>query len=257
MQKENKETNQQQDPSQQRSELKKEEEKASQQSSADGQSRLKAINPKLLFLSLLESSMRYREAYFREEIELYEQQLEAAREQTFSNPKNNIKNRFSFDRKFDDRKKALVLDAKVKMEKFNKDAYHEIESVTKQLSESAQRAFDEFSTGFALLSEEFMIANSKKDLLIVAQAYNSGKFDAALIHLKNKENEKDAIIHTNPVHHNDGELQKEQPAAGTGATAYAFSESAIAELGHQQERDLQANHHIEPSGDDNGTTDHH
>lgn len=137
----------------------------------------KKVNPKLLYLCLLEAALRYREAYFRDDIELFERQIESYRKPAMT---------FSQKKSFDKLKTGKVLSLRTSMEKFNTAAYKEVENIIGQLPPPLQEVFDEFSTGFALLSEEFLIANDKGDLLAVCKAYNSGKFDEAIASLKEK-----------------------------------------------------------------------
>lgn len=204
--------------------------------------------------------MRYREAYFRDDIEsyeiLYEQDRETKKLAALDklNKAGRTLNIRAFNRDYDKQKKESVDKLRSSLERFNKEAYREIESVTKQFSEVVKTAFDEFATGFALIGEEFIMAEDKHDFLIVCQAYNSGKFKTALQHLKNKEkDEKAKYINVNPVQHNAdvNAVQEEYDVSlRKGSVSATFDQQPIVDLGHQQKRELQVNHHIEPDGND-------
>lgn len=159
--------------------------------------------------------MRYKEAFYRDELEDLEETLRNVRSsqkqmarQFVEGDKGNRKfNEFEFERKYDRSAKNIVLNAKNEAEKFNILAYKEIENVTKNMGPSLYNRFDNYATGFGVLAEEFVKAKNTTEILTVMKIYNAGKLDDLFSTIKNQQDEKEEqpednrdnqSIHDNP-----------------------------------------------------------
>lgn len=143
--------------------------------------------------------MRYREGYFREEIEEYADNIEASRKSFMDDAragltKGQILNERAANRRFDSKAEHMVVTFKNKQEAFNREAYKKIEEVVGQMPTSFKYNFDNYATGFALLMEEFLKAKNTTELLTVCKLYNQGLMDETFNKIKEeRENEKSNI----------------------------------------------------------------
>lgn len=145
---------------------------------------------KIIFLALLEASMRYREATWREDLLIYEQSLRETIPARMDAFKINYKTKFNrepdgstlrnFSRDIDRSIKNSVDVVAQDVNKFNKIAYAEIEKVTKAMSKVGQVSFDNYATGFGVLMEEFVKAKNTTHFLTICKLYNSGAMDKTL-----------------------------------------------------------------------------
>lgn len=140
-----------------------------------------AQHMKIVSFACLEASMRYREAFWREDIEALNEALRKENDFTLNNgtftQKKNILKKIS----------SQVLDLQAKLEKFNGLIYKELEDFNKLFSQENQKSFDNYSTAYGLLADEMLKARNTTDMLIICKMYNAGQMDAALSELKNIE----------------------------------------------------------------------
>lgn len=131
---------------------------------------------KLIYFALLEAAMRYKEGFWREDLEANKQLLTnesygATLEQKLS--PSQIK-------KFEKKMKGLHLDLETQTLKINNIFYKEVEDIRKQFSDKADNVFDTYATGFGLIMEHYLDAKSTGDLLLLCSAYNKGLLDMAI-----------------------------------------------------------------------------
>lgn len=127
--------------------------------------------------------MRYRESYFREDIEEYNKGIN----ETYEAIKITSNMPFSETRKRDAKVKAMTIEFKLKQEAFNKTCYQMIDSLEKMLSPEAKIKFDNYSTAYALMCEELIAAKNTTEIITICKAYNAGEFDELLLTAKAKE----------------------------------------------------------------------
>lgn len=147
------------------------------------------------------------------------------------------------ERKLADKVKGLVLDRKLKMEKYNDAIYKEIEALRKQLSPNADTAFDNFATGFGLLCEEYLKARNTTELLTICKIYNQGQLDDVFAAIKQENHEKNDDDATYDRSSSANAMQEEQPTASTEPTSTDTTTTDTGtqptESRHEQDRDLQ------------------
>lgn len=155
---------------------------------------------RMIFLALLDAAMRYREGYFREEIEGYVVHVESLRGQQLELTKSKLTkgqvlNERIFNRRFDEKAKSMIVNFKNKQEEFNRIAYKKIEEVVENMSPDFKYRFDNYTTGFGILMEEFMAAKNTTELLTICKLYNQGLMESTFAEIRKKrENEKENII---------------------------------------------------------------
>jgi len=162
--------------------------------------------------------MRYREGYFREEIEEYSDNIHASRESYMSDVKSKLTkgqtlNVRATNRKFDDKAEYMVNVFRNKQEAFNRDAYKKIEEVIGKMPLAFKANFDNYATGFGLLMEEFLKAKNTTELLTVCKLYNGGSMDEVFNQIKQQREDEKVKIITNDSSDNAIEsniMQEEQ-----------------------------------------------
>lgn len=131
---------------------------------------------RVAFYALLEAAMRYREGFWREDVETYKQahldQLEAT---IASAKKNNKELQASFVKGELRKITAKSLDFKLRQEKLNKAMYGAIEDLEKQFTPSSKDAFDRYAAAFGDLVEELLKTDNISGLIEHCRAYNAFK----------------------------------------------------------------------------------
>lgn len=138
---------------------------------------------KMIFLVLLEAAMRYREAYWRDEVQSFEEIQKTAFEAYCE--KNKIG--FSKKQKMLTRMSADNSAYRNEYEKFNALAYAEIRKSVKEESLKSGTPFDNYSASWGLAAQEFVRAKNTTELLTLMKSYNDGAFDDALEHVKSQQ----------------------------------------------------------------------
>lgn len=141
--------------------------------------------------------MRYREATWREDLIIYEGEYRTMLPQKWEGFRIAYKSKFNrepdasvkrnWERDMDRKIKNEVDVLRSDIEKFNSQAYKEVEKVTKRMSEKGQIDFDNYATGFGVLMEEFVNAKNTTQLLAVCKMYNNGSFDDAFRQVDEEE----------------------------------------------------------------------
>jgi hypothetical protein len=138
---------------------------------------------KMIFLALLESAMRYRDAYEQEELEIYSSQLINDVDKHISEKKLNG----TRERKISEKVRGAVLNKKLELEKFSSMAHKEIGVVRKTFNNNIDDIFDRYATGFGLMIEHYLNAKNGGDLLALCNAYNKGLLDDVIAAMKTPE----------------------------------------------------------------------
>jgi len=125
----------------------------------------------LTFYLLIDSAMGYREGFYRENIEGFEQESMAAAI-NYGKDLNYAKHKSLMRRA-----NSLSLAYKEKEEKFTKDTYKYIETLFSGLGDEQKVAYDNMKTCFGLLAEEVIKAKDRTRLLTVVRLFNEGHFD--------------------------------------------------------------------------------
>lgn len=141
----------------------------------------------MIFLALLDASMRYREGYFREDIEAYAAHLQASLSTAKLDDRGSL-------RRGKAKCDSMLIQFKNKQEEFNRIAYKKVEEVVDQMTPSFKHNFDNYATGFGILAEEFLKAKNTTHLLTVCKLYNQGLMDESFAEIEKKQNEKEIII---------------------------------------------------------------
>lgn len=133
----------------------------------------------MIFLALLDAAMRYREGYFREDIETYAEHIESMRGEQLKETEGKLANgqllnTRVFHRRFDEKMKTMIINFKNKQEEFNRVAYKKVEEVVNHTGPAFKQQFDNYATGFGILAEEFLRAKNTTELLTVCKLYNQG-----------------------------------------------------------------------------------
>lgn len=226
----------------------KESEQATEKSSssADDQSKIYR-NRRMTFLALLEAAMRYREVTWREEIEEYGKQYENNRVKFIdASTKNNQRGKNHdwlpdgptlkrWNRIFDSNKSRETEQYLKKVKSFNDRMYREVADTYKQLTEESSKWMDNFSTGAAMIIEEYMKAQNTADIISVCKLYNEGAFDQLINEgreklKKQKEDEKNNVSADHHSGSDDGNELQEKIAATPDT-------KSITELGGSDELD--------------------
>lgn len=142
----------------------------------------------MIFLALLDAAMRYREGYFREDIEAYDIHLQASLMNAKLDDRGSLR-----------RGKAkcdnMLIQFKNKQEEFNRIAYKKVEEIVEQMGVGFKNNFDNYATGFGILAEEFLKAKNTTELLTVCKLYNQGLMENTFAEIrKQRENEKEITI---------------------------------------------------------------
>ena len=153
---------------------------------------------RIIFYALLEASMRYRESYFREDIEEYNKGIN----ETYEAIKITSNMSFSQAQKRNAKVKNIIIENKLKQEAFNKTCYDMIDNLEKMLSPEAKIKFDNYSTAYALMCEELVKAKNTTEIIAICKAYNEGYLENVFSQAKAKEDAlnqkyeaKDKVIH--------------------------------------------------------------
>ncbi len=142
---------------------------------------------RIISIGLFEAAMRYREAYYREDIEAFKagQKL----------PDETMTKAFSTDRgakrRYMEKLDLKALTYKNDQERFNKTVYDHINSVTDGMRPTDQIGFDNYATGFGLIMEEFLKAKNTTDLISIMKGFNMGLLDSVIELIKPEKNEKE------------------------------------------------------------------
>ncbi len=152
----------------------------------------------MIFLALLDAAMRYREGYFREDIETYVEHLESMRGEQLKEAEGKLRNGQLlnvrvFHRRFDERVKTMVINFKNKQEEFNRIAYKKVEEVVNHTGPAFKQQFDNYATGFGILAEEFLRAKNTTELLTVCKLYNQGLMENTFAEIR-KQREAEAKV---------------------------------------------------------------
>lgn len=138
---------------------------------------------KMIFLVLLDAAMRYREAYWRDEVQSFEEIQKTAFEAYCE--KNKIG--FSKKQKMITRMNADNASYRNEYEKFNALAYAEVRKSVKEESLKTGTPFDNYSASWVMAAQEFVRAKNTTELLTLMKSYNDGVFDEPLEYLKSQQ----------------------------------------------------------------------
>lgn len=138
---------------------------------------------KMIFLVLLESAMRYREMYYREEIAAFT----AVQKEALAAHIKKTKTSFSQQKKWETKLSANIATFTNLYEQFNKMVDNEIKGNVDEKQMTTGTPFDNYVAAFGLLANEFVRCKNTTELLTLAKSYNDGAFDEAMEHLKKTE----------------------------------------------------------------------
>lgn len=129
--------------------------------------------------------MRYREAYFRDEIEIIEDQMI----KTISTEDLTRTGTRKMHRNITKELETITHKAVT----FNKIIYGFIEEQAKAFAKDPKNivTFDNWATGCGLMMEEYIKSKDNQEVLLVARLYNQGFFNAFLEKLKNETKTKE------------------------------------------------------------------
>jgi hypothetical protein len=130
----------------------------------------------------MDGAMRYREGYWREDVENFRKSLE----QGANNEEDNHADR-GWRRRRQKAIDSIVHDYKCEAEKFNKGVYSHIDSIINQMGGKAKLGFDNYATGAAKMIEEYVKAGNTVEILTVCQLYNQGFMREVFETLKKSE----------------------------------------------------------------------
>lgn len=147
---------------------------------------------RMIFLALLNQAMAYREGFFREDVELFEQAVIAQMDKQYNDPK--VKKDSGWQKRAIKKVKALTLDYDFQMKKFNNIVYKEIEETVKNFDEKQKAGFDNYSAGFGSIMEHYVNAKSTVEIISVCNMYNTGHFDAVFEKIKEGREKPDETV---------------------------------------------------------------
>jgi hypothetical protein len=191
---------------------------------------------KLIFFALLEAAMRYRESYFREEHEAFQNNETRLLDAMLVNEKLSFTQRNKLEKK----SMNVIVEHELLQRSFNKAMYDELEAYKGSLNKVTKVAFDNYATAYGLVCEKLQRAKNTTHFLTICELYNSGTFDKDLQEaiqqgkteeLNNKYENKNEIqtgTHSTNDHSDSSisasndQLQEEGPAADP-ATEYIRS----------------------------------
>lgn len=131
---------------------------------------------RVIFYALLEQAMRFREHFWREEMEDYWKMVEQTKDTV-----NHISEKsFSARKKQMDKIQNAGAEFQRRQEEFNRVAYATIERMENGLSPENKVRFDNYSTSYGLAAEELARAENTTDFLTVCRLYNEGYFNEML-----------------------------------------------------------------------------
>lgn len=133
-------------------------------------------NHRVIYYAFLESALRFREGFWREDLEAFEQGIWNYHEKVQAKSNEG----FSKRRKRDAEAKALILDYKRKDASLHKSIERLIVDMESNLSPDMKVKFDNYVAGWGLLADELMQAKNTTELLTVCKLYNSGALDGML-----------------------------------------------------------------------------
>ena len=125
----------------------------------------------MISLALLDASMRYREGYFREDIEKFAEHVNERIDEV------KYKHDRGWLRRSEAKAKGMVVDFKNKQEGFNRIVYQKIDEIVEVMPKGFQDRFDNYCTGFGMLAEEFLKAKNTSQMLTICKLYNEGMFE--------------------------------------------------------------------------------
>lgn len=168
----------------------------------------------MIFLALLDAAMRYREGYFREDIEAYDLHLQASLLNAKLDDRGSL-------RRGKAKCQTMLINFKNKQEEFNRIAYKKVEEVVDQMGPGFKYNFDNYATGFGILAEEFLKAKNTTELLTVCKLYNQGLMENTFAEIrKQRENEKTNIIvdSNNSANDSDNNIVQENESSTTATS---------------------------------------
>lgn len=115
--------------------------------------------------------MRYREGYWREDIEAFKKEQELKADFEADAKERGWRKRHQ--KKID----AMTLHYRQKQEGLNKSIYEYIENIISRLGTEAKIGFDNYATGCAKMIEEYVKAKNTVEILTVCTLYNQGLMD--------------------------------------------------------------------------------
>jgi len=153
---------------------------------------------RMIFLALLESAMRYREATWREDVEYFKSSYEQGRvhfiEASTAEVRKKKKDYFPdkvttkrWNKIFDSNRDRDVSNFEKKIKSFNDRMYREVSDTFTQLSEKGQKDFDNYAAGTGMILEEYMKTKNTTHIVTLCKVYNEGGFDDLMNSLKVKE----------------------------------------------------------------------
>lgn len=171
---------------------------------------------KLLFYTLLECAMRYREGYWREEHEKYAEEMHKGASEEMSKHDRAKRRRI-------ERSVVESLERRLRgIEHVNGIIYNELDKLKASYSADADRVFDNFTTAFALAAEELEKADNTTHMLAVMRLYNEGYFKDISEHIINEskkfntkyENDEKISDHSDILSRPEHRVPEEQPTTG-------------------------------------------
>lgn len=152
---------------------------------SDKERRSMTANLKMIFFALIEAATRYREGYWREEVEDFKNDCVADAEAQVKKaeaevPKQGYKKYIhtpAKEAKMVSKIKGLVLGKEQELVRFNDAMYKEIDKLKGVFNKDAETGFDNYATGMGLILEEYVKAKNTKEILMICSMYNLGKFD--------------------------------------------------------------------------------
>lgn len=124
---------------------------------------------RMIFYVLIDAAMGYREGFFREDIQEFQDMMTVQASEHSATP--------SEFRKKSQKTKGVALDFKHNEEQFNKLVYGHVEKLVKQFSPEQMNVFENMKVVFGLMAEEIVSSKDRTKLLTVAKVYNSGQLD--------------------------------------------------------------------------------
>lgn len=141
----------------------------------------------MISLALMDGAMRYREGYWRENIEEFKKELELkadfealTKEKGWRSRRQKVIN-------------SIVLNYRQEEEKLNKTVYGHIEKFTEHMGAKFKTGFDNYATGASKMIEEYAKASSTVEILTVCQMYNNGYMEDVFEKIKEINKTKEIV----------------------------------------------------------------
>ena len=196
----------------------------------------------MTFLSLLEASLRYRQATWQFDVTYVETDFEKRRAETIKKWTDDViakrkiypdgKQLRNWARDFDKRKETSVAEYKLKQENFNKTMLAMVADTYNSLDDNSRAHFSKCAASYGKVLEEMFKAKNPAHFLTICRVYNEGGFDNILSNLKQTENEKTKHPDINAT--NDSVSQEQQQ---TGIIT--VNDSNGSRTGHLESGELQ------------------